>query len=79
LRSKRVKGKVLETMQEVNYWQRPAHASRNTRICELYRGGLSLREIAKVFGLSHERVRQILLRAETNMRPPGEPARTLPT
>lgn len=37
--------------------------SRNNSICELYKSGKSLRSVGKVYGISYERVRQIL---ETN-------------
>ena len=36
------------------------NAERDSRICVKYDNGLSLREIAAVFNLSHERIRQIV-------------------
>jgi hypothetical protein len=39
------------------------------KVVELYRSGLSLRRISTRFGLSHEGVRQILLRHGVTLRP----------
>jgi len=42
---------------------------RNAAVCEAYRTGKSLRKVAAEFGISHERVAQIL-------RAKGEPTRS---
>jgi hypothetical protein len=39
------------------------------KVIQLYRGGLSLRQVSSRFGLSHEGVRQILLRHGVVLRP----------
>src|SRR2546421_12992073 len=41
---------------------------RNERIVELYRSGVTLQEIGDRFGVTRERIRQIVARAEA---PPG--------
>lgn len=44
---------------------------RNNAIIELYRGGHSLRDVARAVGLNFERVRQILLQRGEPLRPRG--------
>tara|TARA_Y100000034_G_C6824153_1_gene371446 strand:- start:446 stop:820 length:375 start_codon:yes stop_codon:yes gene_type:complete len=45
---------------------------RDKRICEMYLKGFSLREVGIYFDVSHERIRQILNRAEIVLRPQGK-------
>lgn len=42
--------------------------TRNARIRSLYAGGYSLRKIADAEGISHERVRQVLLQQGVPLR-----------
>ena len=39
------------------------HEERDAEICRLYKNGLTLRALGEQFGLTHERVRQILRKA----------------
>ena len=48
--------------------------SRDRLIVESYRSGHSLRQIGKEVGLSHERVRQVLMDAGISRRPDGSEA-----
>tara|TARA_Y100001934_G_scaffold41882_1_gene50351 strand:+ start:4291 stop:4875 length:585 start_codon:yes stop_codon:yes gene_type:complete len=45
------------------------NASRNLEICTTYRNGESLSEVAQKFGLTRERVRQILIQNKVARRP----------
>jgi Mor family transcriptional regulator len=46
-------------------------STRNAEICAAYRAGKSLRKIAAMYALSHERVRNILQERRVKLRPRG--------
>jgi hypothetical protein len=49
--------------------------ARNRAIAEAYLAGAHLREVGEQFGISHERVRSILISLGVSLRPVGAPRR----
>jgi hypothetical protein len=68
--------KLLHSLRRARLSVGLAPAKIPGKVVELYRKGLSLRQISTRFGLSHEGVRQILLRQGVTLR--SGPAAVLP-